>query len=520
MKRYPSEHPGTHTAPGRCVELLKRSQARQGVVLDLGCGRAPLADQVRELGLDYVGADVNEAALAEVSERGYEVHPLDLRGSAEELSRSLRAIVADRPVAAILVVDVLEHLIEPAALLEAARGLADAELPSLIVSVPHIAHYDIAAKLLMGRWDLTEFGLLDDTHLRFFSERLFSELFRATGWRLKEADDIVSPLSDQQFPVDSPLLRPGTPAGDLLRRIGADAHPRTATYQFVRRFGPGEVAEGERHRWPLPREQDKERIFASVLVRPGRAGLQRMLADLEAQSTGDFETIVIREGSDRSLNLPDNVRFVDAAASGDPWNAGLAAAEGRYLCFLDETARVGREWVEAFERPSTLAGHVLRADLSVVSDLQLGGDEAAEGMIASGQPLDANDLDLMRFGEPGPIVLSAYAVPLEAVRTTGLRFETGHGAAAAAIFLSRAAELCGIHPVGEVTVATSERHLGQIEAQLDAVAESFDEYPIVLPAGSATRIVAMRRALLGMQESLSWRVTSPLRVLRRGKGGG
>ncbi|MGH2980956.1 MAG: class I SAM-dependent methyltransferase, partial [Solirubrobacterales bacterium] len=113
MKRYPSQHAGAHTGPGRCIQLLEDSSPPNGIVLDVGCGRAPLADRVRELGLEYVGMDVNAEALAEIERRGFEAHRLDLGGTRDELTSSLREIVAGRTLSAVLAVDVLEHLVEP-----------------------------------------------------------------------------------------------------------------------------------------------------------------------------------------------------------------------------------------------------------------------------------------------------------------------------------------------------------------------------------------------------------------------
>ena len=389
-------------------------------MLDIGCGRAPLADRVRGLGLDYVGVDVDADALAEVGRRGFEAHQLDLGATREELSSSLRAIVGERSLSAVLAVDVLEHLVEPDRVLNALRDLpADDGAWSLIVSIPNVTHVDIASKLLLGRWDLTEFGLLDDTHLRFFSERLLNELFRATGWREADAADAQSPASDQLFPVDSPLVRPGAPAHELLRHLSAQSHPHWATYQFVRRFSPADVPDSG-HRWAVERESDEERVFASVLLRPSEAGdpdHTRLLKDLEAQTSQDFETIVCEDG----------------------WNSGIAAAQGRYLCFPDGSVRLSSRWIEAFRSPRELAGHVLKANVVSVSPRRLTANGGVDSLIASGKPVPVNPLDPLLPYRPGPTVLSAYAVPLEAARTTGIRFEHEHGAASPAVFLSRAA---------------------------------------------------------------------------------
>jgi methyltransferase family protein len=509
MKQYPSRHEGADTAPGRCIQLLADSSPRQGIVLDLGCGRAPLADQVRELGLEYVGVDVNAEALAEVNNRGYETHRLNLGGTRKELSSSLRDIVAGRPLSAALAVDVLEHLVDPAAVLHAARGLtSDDEGWSLIVSIPNVTHLDIASKLLLGRWDLTEFGLLDDTHLRFFSERLFSDLFRVTGWREVDTADVVNPLSDQLFPADAPLLRPGAPARELLHRLASRSHPYSDTHQFVRRFLPTGTPDGEEHRWAVDRESGEERIFASVLVRPSNpigSDLTRILGDLAAQSSDDFETIILAPpaGAPPGTNRPD-VQVIDPAPGDDPWNSGIASARGRYLCFVDETVRVSRRWIEAFQSRGELAGNVLRANAVSVPSRRLTSESGGDTVVASGKPFMVNPLDILY--RPGPTILAAYAIPLEAARATGVRFEREYGNASATVFLTSAAQLCGVAPVADVTVAVSNAAMRDGEDDLTTVANAFDRTPLILPPGSATRIIKLRR--------FRTRVGKPLRRLK------
>jgi 2-polyprenyl-3-methyl-5-hydroxy-6-metoxy-1,4-benzoquinol methylase len=265
MKRYPSSFEGAETAPAHCVALIEAAPASSGVVLDLGCGRAPLAEPVRELGFDYVGVDVDADALAEVRERGFETHQVDLGAAEEELGAALRDVVAGRPLAAIVAADLVEHLAHPDALLRALRSLEGAD--SLIVSVPNVTHLNVGAKLLLGRWDSTEQGLLDDTHVRYFSEAALIRLFNASGWRQADEADTQNPDSpDQLFPPDAPPLRPGTPVRDLLRRLRDGSEPNGSTYQFVRRFEPGDVA-GAPHRWAV---EPTSRPRAKPTSRPSR----------------------------------------------------------------------------------------------------------------------------------------------------------------------------------------------------------------------------------------------------------
>ena len=68
----------------------------------------------------------------------------------------------------ILYGDVLEHLVDPEAVLARQRRLLGSG-GVILCSVPNIQHHSLLAALLRGDWQYTTAGLLDATHLRFFS---------------------------------------------------------------------------------------------------------------------------------------------------------------------------------------------------------------------------------------------------------------------------------------------------------------------------------------------------------------
>jgi hypothetical protein len=471
---------------------------------------------VGELGLDYVGVDVDGGALAEVAKRGLETRQIDLGAGRGELREQLSTLVAGRSIAAVLAVDLLEHLVEPAELLAAVRSLAtEGAAWPLIVSVPNVTHTDIAAKLLLGRWDLTEFGLLDDTHLRFFSWPLFERLFATSGWVPDGSADTVTGISEQAFPVDAPVVRHGTPARELLADLSSRAHVHSNTFQFVRRFRPGRDAAAE-FSWAIDPDDERPRCFASVLVDATRQELDidRILADLDAQTARDFEVIVLTSSEDPlSLEGRTDMRTLEVAEAAQAWNRGIEAAKGRYVCFIDGSARVARGWIESFQAAGDRAGHVLCAGAAAIRPSGLAA-ASGEDLIASGRRLQASSLDLLSYGRPGPAVLSACAVPRQAAQSAGLRFESEHGPAAAAVFLHRAALLCAVSPLETTTVAVAEGSLGDPELELDAVVASLNSAPLLLPVGAAARVADLRRGILEAHKSLGWRLTKPLRLSR------
>src|SRR5664280_2280125 len=121
--------------------------------------------------------------------------------------------------------DVLEHLRRPLDVLRMARPLL-APGGFVVASIPNIAHGAVRLALLEGRFDYRPLGLLDDTHVRFFTRESVEALFRDAGLIPVQMRRTTAGLFETEFG--------GTPADhppELIARILAD--PEATTYQFV-----------------------------------------------------------------------------------------------------------------------------------------------------------------------------------------------------------------------------------------------------------------------------------------------
>ena len=95
---------------------------------------------------------------------------------------------AELPQAAFDVVtfnDVLEHLLEPEDAIRAVEPLLT-KGGRVVASIPNVRHRAVIWPLLWrGRWDYEDTGLLDRTHLRFFTRDTMVEMFERVGWRVE-----------------------------------------------------------------------------------------------------------------------------------------------------------------------------------------------------------------------------------------------------------------------------------------------------------------------------------------------
>lgn len=125
--------------------------------------------------------------------------------------------------------DVLEHMADPE---EQLARLAAAQGPQarFLVSVPNIAHLWVRLNLLVGRFDYSERGILDRTHLRFFTRRSLVGMLGRAG---------LSPIWIRPTPVPLEMLHPlfqSTGPGRMvcaLQRAMVALLPRLLGYQHV-----------------------------------------------------------------------------------------------------------------------------------------------------------------------------------------------------------------------------------------------------------------------------------------------
>jgi SAM-dependent methyltransferase len=477
VKEYPSTF-SEHSSYGSALRLLEGAGALDGVVLDLGCGRSPLAEPLAERGLVHVACDVDTDALAALAERGSETHRLSLLGGEDELVTGLHDVVGERPLAAVLALDVLEHLPDPVTVARAVRRLVldragGGDPAPFVVSIPNVTHADVAAKLLLGRWDVDETGLLDDTHLRFFGADELGRFLAAGGWAEADRADVHLAISDQAFPTDAPSVRPGAPLRELVRAVRRRADGHAETYQFVRRLVPNEPVEA-----PYVDEVDEGRPLLGVVVVTGPGepaeAAGPLLADLARQDPPvESVTVVGRDDLD----------------------AALRSCPARWVALLAPTSRLSPRWSAVVAEFAELAaGRVVRLAGVAAADHVVGalGPGPVEPAEVPGLPLDTGAFDPLHAAGPGAVAADPYLVPTEAVRVAGL--VPGRSRTLGLerpLWLARAVQLSGVLGIDEPVVAVARSSL-LAPGAMAFVARVLDEDPMLLPAGSAGRLADLR----------------------------
>jgi 2-polyprenyl-3-methyl-5-hydroxy-6-metoxy-1,4-benzoquinol methylase len=300
---------------------------RDKFVLDVGCAAGDTAEALVARGCTVSGVDIDadaaepaRAVLDELVIADIDRNPLSEHFKAESFD-------------AIIFGDVLEHLVDPWATLRDAATLLRPE-GRILVSIPNVAHAAVRLALLQGNWDYTEKGLLDRTHLRFFTLETVCELLESADLQIEVLrSTVLDPMATQEITVDADLLPSGVI--EWVRQ-----QPDALNYQYVAAARPLAADEERRPRPPLE---------------PALSYDEARLRDRHTE-----QLLQEREERHRVLTLRDHVIGLEAnAASADARTGRMRArakqAERRFRKLRNELDAVADELarITTSRRPRT-----------------------------------------------------------------------------------------------------------------------------------------------------------------------
>jgi 2-polyprenyl-3-methyl-5-hydroxy-6-metoxy-1,4-benzoquinol methylase len=180
-------------------DVVAHLPASLGNVLELGCAEGEFGWTLLDRGLveSVIGVD----AFVPTDSAGEKLTRFDRSDLDEWLGRSSTSFDT------ILALDVLEHLFDPWATV---RQIAEHLEPGgmFVASIPNVRFTGVTAPLLVtGRFEYQKSGILDRTHLRFFTRRSVAELIRQAGLDLDRIVPIRHPLQRRSRRLAAAILR-------------------------------------------------------------------------------------------------------------------------------------------------------------------------------------------------------------------------------------------------------------------------------------------------------------------------
>jgi methionine biosynthesis protein MetW len=152
-------------------------------ILDVGCGTGVVTEIIRgQRSASIIGIEPDAERVRRARARGLDVYLGVL--TPEFIQRH-------GPFDYIVFADVLEHLSNPAEIVTMAKaGLIPGG--SVVASIPNVAHWFVRTDLLLGRFDYQDCGIMDATHLRWFTRRTVREFFERLGFQVTASDCTVN----------------------------------------------------------------------------------------------------------------------------------------------------------------------------------------------------------------------------------------------------------------------------------------------------------------------------------------
>jgi len=164
------------------LSLIGAGEGRR--VLDIGCARGHLLGELAVQGWKGIGIDTDAGDIAACIARG-------LVAVQHDINTGFPASLGSFDL--VLFADVLEHLPDPLRVLRNAHSLLNPGA-KVVLSVPNVAHLSVRAQLLFGRFRYSTRGILDYTHLRFFTRRTVLELLTDSDFQTHQITTSAPPL--------------------------------------------------------------------------------------------------------------------------------------------------------------------------------------------------------------------------------------------------------------------------------------------------------------------------------------
>jgi SAM-dependent methyltransferase len=197
-------------------------------VLELGCAAGHVTRALVDRRCEVVGIEADAEAASNLDDLAD--HEVDVFVGDLTDPTIVQKAAEGRTFDVVLAGDVLEHLPDPVSTLLACRDVLRPD-GYLVVSLPNIAHADVALRLLDGQFGYRDTGLLDRTHLRFFTLEGVHQLLEDAGFVGIEVRRVIRPIFETELAPDPADFGPAV----VERALAA---PEAETYQFVVRAVP------------------------------------------------------------------------------------------------------------------------------------------------------------------------------------------------------------------------------------------------------------------------------------------
>ena len=195
--------------------------------MDLGCSDGSLTSEFKKQGHHVIGVDLNHHAGIDENVDAFIQCNLD-EGLPGGLPDNIDIVVC---------ADVLEHVRNPQQILEE-LSIKMNRGGVVIASIPNFGHWYPRIRTALGLFDYDRRGILDDTHVRFFTRRSFERTARSAGYNVKRIGYTGLPFDITSRGGSGALLSLVLRPFAIIDRILVKVRPQLFAYQFLYELRP------------------------------------------------------------------------------------------------------------------------------------------------------------------------------------------------------------------------------------------------------------------------------------------
>ncbi len=324
-KKGPSQDKPTNYYGMSRPEVRRLIPAEAVNILDVGCGSGALgAELKKERECRVTGVELVESVARKAEEKLDRVICGDVEEALGQAGGGFDAIVF---------ADVLEHLRDPEELIKKSHKLL-APGGCVVASLPNVRHQSVLRDLIEGRWDYREAGILDRTHLRFFTRSSLIDFFVAGGYMIEALAQVTSDMGLWPEGLTRELLKRGIDASTL--------EEDGRVYQYLVRA--------------VPRP---ETMVSIVMLTCGQLPYTKECVESIRKYTPEPHELVVvdngsKDGTVEWLKAQPDIRAVfNKENRGFPagCNQGMAVSRGTHMLLLNNDVVVTKGWLKHLLQP-------------------------------------------------------------------------------------------------------------------------------------------------------------------------
>lgn len=172
------------------INVIKHNPSDSMNILEIGCDCGATLLEIKNIypNANVYGSELNERA-AQIASH----FATTTVNNIEETNLPYPEAMFDY----IILGDVLEHLHNPQKTLQYCKTFLK-DTGHIIASIPNLMHISVMEDLLKGYFTYTETGLLDKTHIHFFTYHEIVKIFQSSGYQITDMDNVVLPITEEQ----------------------------------------------------------------------------------------------------------------------------------------------------------------------------------------------------------------------------------------------------------------------------------------------------------------------------------